>query len=88
MKDKVAKLDPLVPSRADYRFIRRLLSASYGSKVEHIIAEYDAIGEVFARKGGSWQRLFLGSSEDITLLKSIIRVAYKKGFLTKAQAWK
>lgn len=88
MVDRRAKLDPLVPSRADYRFLRRLLSSSYGDKIEHRVSEYEAVCSVFLRAGGSWEKLFLGSTKDISLLKSILRVAYKIGCLTKSETWK
>lgn len=85
---RVAKMDPLNPSRADYRLIHKLIESSFGSKVLHVQEDYRRIEMVFAKAEGSWQRLFLGSSSDMGLLKRIIRVAFKKGFLTKASKWR
>ena len=86
--NRISGMDPLVPSRADYRFIRKILSSTYGSKVSHIPEEYDVVCRVFFRSGGSWERLFLGSSKDLSLLKTILKVAFKNGHLTKAPVWK
>lgn len=85
---KNAKLDPLLPSRADYRFIKKVLTSTYGGKVEHVPEEFERVCEVFQKAGGSWAKLFLGSSKDTSLLKKILRVAYKKGYLTKSPEWK
>ncbi len=71
------------PVRADHRIIRRLISATYGGKVDHKAEEYEIVTKVFKKAGGSWHRLFLGSTRDIGLLKKILRVAYTKGHLTR-----
>ena len=85
---KLAALDPLKPSRADYRLIRKILESSYAGKVLHTDAAYAMIVKVFQRAGGSWVRLFLGSSNDIGLLKRVVRVAFKKGYLLKSPQWR
>ena len=84
----VAKLDPLKPSRADYRLIHKLLDSSYAGQVFHTVESYDLIIQVFQKAGGSWERLFLGSSKDVGLLKKIIRVAYKEDHIPKAPQWR
>lgn len=88
MTTRTAKTDPLVPSRADFRFLKKLLASSYGSKIEHRPDEYEIISKVFVRAGGSWERVFLGSFRDVSLLKKVIRVAYDKGHLTRLPEWK
>jgi hypothetical protein len=85
---KTAKLDPLKPSRADYRLIRKILDSSFSGKVLHTERGYDLIVRVFQRAGGSWEKLFLGSSNDISLLKRILKVAFKKGYLPRAPDWR
>ena len=76
------------PNRADYRLIKKIMSASLGGKVEYVPAEFDRITVVFAKAGGSWQRLFQGGSpQDLSLLKEIIKVAFKKGYVTKKYQW-
>jgi hypothetical protein len=85
---KTAKLDPLKPSRADYRLIRKLLESSYSGKVQHTDKAYSLIVRVFQRAGGSWERVFLGSSRDLGLLKRVLKVAFKTGHIPKATQWR
>jgi hypothetical protein len=85
---KTAKLDPLKPSRADYRLIHKLLDSSYSGKVLHTEDTYKLIVRVFQRAGGSWEKLFLGSPSHVSLLKTVIKVAYKNDYLTKAPQWR
>lgn len=80
-------MDPLVPSRSDFRLLKKLVSALYGGKVEQCPDEFDIISKVFVRAGGSWVRLHTGSFEEMNLLKRVVRVAYKKGHLTRSQGW-
>lgn len=79
-----AKIDPLTPSRADYRILKTLLS-SYD--VLHIPKEYDLIISVFNRAGGKWDQVFDGGVDAIRLLKKVIRVAHKNKYLTPAPSW-
>jgi len=72
------------PIRADHRVIRRLLTATYGGDVTPKGDEYLKVASVFAKAGGSWEKLFLGSAKDLGLLKRVLRVAYKTGHLTKS----
>lgn len=88
LNTKSSKLDPLKPSRADYRFLKKLLSSSYGGKIEHTPDSYALLCRVFLRAGGSWERIFLGSSKDMGLLKSIIKIAHQKGYIPKAPDWR
>jgi hypothetical protein len=83
---RTAKSDPLKPSRADYRFLKKILESS-SIEVVHIPAEYDLVLAVFKKAGGDWERLFDGSSGDIHLLKKIAKVAYKHEYLTHAPVW-
>lgn len=85
---RVAKLDPLTPSRADYRLIHKLLDSSFAGQVIHTEQAYDLILKVFQHAGGSWERLFMGSSKDIGLLKKVIAVAFKKDHLPKTPQWR
>ena len=85
---KTAKLDPLKPSRADYRLIRKMLDSSYGGKVVHTGSSYALIVKVFGRAGGSWEKLFLGSPEQFALLKQVLKVAYDKGYIPKVTTWR
>jgi len=83
---KSAKNDPLKPSRSDYQILKKILESSYS--VLHIPAEYDLIIAVFGKAGGKWGRVFEGDSEQIRLLKRVVKVAYKNEYLTRAPKWK
>lgn len=85
---KTAKIDPLKPSRADYRLIRKILDSSFPGKVLHTEDSYELLVRVFQKAGGSWEKLFLGSSDDMSLLKTVLKVAFKKGHLPKAPDWR
>ena len=76
---------PKDPSRADHRFIRYQIKNFLGKKqpVMHIPAEYDRVARVFHKAGGSWERVFQGSARDIVLLRRILKIAIKQGFITK-----
>jgi len=75
--------DPTDPVRADYRLIKDFID-KYGPDAVHIGAEYDEIIRVFKRAGGSWRRLFSGSVPHITLLKKVVKTAYKTGHITRS----
>ena len=84
----MASSDPKSPVRADHRFIRKVMQSMLGGKVEFVPEEFDLIGRVFAKAGGSWIRVFQGGSPtDIALLKQIIKLAEKKDYLTKKHDW-
>lgn len=85
---KAAKSDPLKPSQADHRLIRNLLESSYAGEVLHTVEAYDLIVRVFQRAGGSWERLFLGSSDDLGLLKRVVKVVFKQGYLLRPSKWR
>jgi len=85
---KTAKLDALKPSRADYRLIYKVLESSYAGQVLHTEDAYAVIVKVFQRAGGSWERLFLGSADDLGLLKRVVKVAFKTDHIQKAPKWR
>jgi len=75
------------PTRADHRFILKMATIILGGKVTPRPGEFDRISRVFSKAGGSWTRLFKGSVEDIELLKTVMKVAFKYGYLTKSEKW-
>jgi len=83
----MATPDPQSPVRADHRFIKRVMSSLLGGKVEDVPEEFNLISRVFSKAGGSWQRLFNGSPDDIGLIKRIVRRANNIGKLTKHYEW-
>ena len=84
----MATTSPTSPTRADHRYLKKLFSSMLGGKVEQVPAEFDLIVKAFGLAGGSWARIFAGGSPaDISLLKRIVRRAYKTGKLTKKYRW-
>lgn len=77
----MAKLDADYPYRAYHRHIQYILKQyGKGSGIIHEPAKYEKINEVFKRMGGSWEGVFKGKPEDITLLKKVIKSIKKKIF--------
>lgn len=74
---------PSDPSRADHRFIRYCLKNFIKGDVLQDPKEYARVSRAFARAGGSWERLFKGSAEDVVLLRRILKLAVKHGVLSK-----
>ena len=83
----MAVMDPKTPVRADHRFIKRMVELTLKGKVVELPREFSRISRVFSQAGGSWQRLFHGSVRDVNLLKQVIKIAHKKGYLTKQGEW-
>lgn len=82
-----SSLSPISPYRADHRYMKRLLGVLHKSKYEKRPEELDVVGSVFQKAGGSWERLFKGSSKDIDLLKRCLQMAAKKKLLTRSPNW-
>lgn len=79
-------ITPTWPVQADHRFILKMMSMSFKDVVP-IADEFRRISRVFCKVGGSWERLFHGSPDDVELLKKVLKVAYKQGYLTKKGKW-
>lgn len=76
------------PMRASHRYIARLLKTDF--KDEHRLPDPEAcdrVSGVFAKLGGSWADLFLGSSEQVTLLRNVITAAINSGVLPPKPKW-
>jgi len=76
------------PVRASHRYIARLLKTDFKDK--HRLPDPEAcdrVSEVFARLGGSWADLFLGSSEQVALLRNVITAAISSGVLPPKPKW-
>lgn len=78
---------PSDPPRADHRLIRYMLTVFFKG-VAHDPKEYDRVSTVFALMGGSWERVFKGSVQDLNLLKNCLKVAFEKGVISKAPKWR
>lgn len=78
-------ISPDDATRSDHRFIVYLLKTFMKKKkVLHDPKEFERVTSVFAKAGGSWERLFKGSARDINLLRRVVRVAVEKGVISKA----
>jgi hypothetical protein len=86
-KRQSSSLSPVKPYRADHRFMKRLLGVIHGGKFDRRPEEFDVVGSVFEQAGGSWKRLFGGSTKDIDLLKRCLQMAAKKKLLTRSPNW-
>jgi len=80
-------LRPQSPVRADHRFIHQMVGITVKGPVEYRASEFNRIARVFANLGGSWERLFRGSPYDVGLVKRIVKLAAKHGYLTKKEKW-
>lgn len=80
-------LTPSWPVQADHRFILKMVKLTLEGKVIPRPEEFNRVARVFVRAGGSWERLFRGSPDDVTLLKTVLKVAFKHGYMTKTQEW-
>jgi hypothetical protein len=58
-----------------------------GGKIVPLPGEFDRVARVFSKAGGSWKSLFQGSVEDVELLKTVFKMAFKHGYLTKKEKW-
>ncbi len=50
--------------------------------------ELDRAAKVFVKAGGSWERLYNGSVDDMALLKQVLRIAAQDGYITPKADWK
>jgi len=80
-------LTPQWPVRADHRFMLKLNAVALSGKAMPRPREFNRVSRVFSKAGGSWKRLFHGSAEDVNLLKTVMKVALKAGYLTKQEKW-
>jgi hypothetical protein len=77
-------VDPKSPLRADHRFLHQIISTQMGGKVEELTdSECIRVSAAFRTAGGSWERVFKGSPDDILLLKQVLQIALKDGVLRK-----
>lgn len=79
---------PLSPLRAHHRLMEALISlAKDGKKLDPRPEEMDLIARVFTKAGGSWEGVFTGSIDEMTLLRKCIKVGIKKGVFTEKANW-
>ena len=79
---------PLTPLAAHHRLLKSLVSSGHGKAgLEPRPEDFDLVSRIFVRAGGSWERVFRGSVDDVALLKKALKVAIKKGAITKKPQW-
>jgi hypothetical protein len=84
----MGKMTPTSPVYAHHRLLKELVRANHGSdKLEPKADEFDKVAQVFKRAGGSWVRLYRGSVKDLALLRKVLKIAVKKGHVSKAPEW-
>ena len=76
------------PIRADHRYVVQMLNTVFkGDRTSPSKAEVEILCEVFAKAGGSWERLFQGSARDVNLLRRVASVAIQRGEVTRRPSW-
>jgi hypothetical protein len=77
-----------MPIRASHRYISRLLKTDFRDDRRAPDPEaLDHVCEVFAQLGGSWADLFLGSAEQVGLLRNVITAAISSDVLPRKPKW-
>lgn len=73
--------------QADHILIKRLMKiqAKKGKKVDPKKKDFDKVSKTFSRLGGSWEKIFKGDTQQMTLLKKIIKVGIEKELFTKKE---
>jgi hypothetical protein len=79
---------PATPVQAHHRLLKTLVSlAKNGKDYDPRPKELDLVARVFVKAGGSWKGVFEGSIDEMLLLRSVIKVAAKRGVFTKNPQW-
>ena len=82
-------MTPASPMRAHHRFLKNMTKTFFGDKgVDPTPEEFDLVASVFSRAGGSWERLYGGSVDDVNLLRKTLQIAIKGGHISKSSDWK
>lgn len=84
----MGKRTPTSPVASYHRLMRMMVAVNHGGEnLQPTPEELDRIAKVFAKAGGSWEKVFLGGIDDNHLLKTTIKVAVKEGLISKAPTW-
>ena len=79
-------LTPTSPVRADHRFIQKLVDIGGKGGVVYLPREYTELSDMFIRYGGSWEKLFKGSPQEVSRLKGLLKFAIKQGLITSKES--
>lgn len=74
------------PKRSDHKIMLNILR-NISKDVEATPEELSVVSRVFVRAGGSWRGVFKGSTEDMTLLKKVLKVAVDSKNLSCRPKW-
>lgn len=77
---------PTSPASAHHRLMRNMVSNALEG-FQPTPEELNRVSRVFQQMGGSWVSVFLGSADDVTLLRRVLKGAAKKGLLSKNSKW-
>ena len=78
--------DPILPLYAHHRLLQELVKSAQDKKLSPKPEELDKVALVFQRAGGSWERFYNGSTDDL-LLKKVVKVAVKCRVFTESLRW-
>ena len=68
--------------------IQKIIDTTYAKDhVQTSPEAFDKVNLVFKKMGGSWQKLFEGSTSDIKLLRRILKVAIKVKVFHREPKW-
>lgn len=69
--------------KAYQNFIKQIIKVSFSKKLKNHLKNIEKIADIFDQAEGSWVKIFLGSPEEISFLKKIIKNATDKNLLEK-----
>jgi hypothetical protein len=76
------------PIRAHQRFMVHLLGTEYKEKkILPREEDLERVNDVFKKMGGSWEKLFKGSSSEINLVRQVVTAAIEQGVLKTRPSW-
>lgn len=79
-----AAVDAVSPVRFDHRFLRKVLElAGFDGPVSKV--EYNRLSLFYTKLGGSWEAIAKGDPQAIHKLKTLVKFAIKKGFISKKE---
>jgi hypothetical protein len=73
------------PIKASHRLMRYISSVFLKGDFDPKPEEFDLVSRVFVKAGGSWEKLYKGSADELVLLKRAMRVAAKDGHLSRKE---
>ena len=66
------------PAKFSHKLMTELIGASFDEPLSVSPETLEVVSKVFVQAGGSWEKLTLGSVDDLTLLKKCLKVALSR----------